>query len=84
MGIKLELASGNLIVSTMGRVWEDESLRAAFERGGSVVRFEVSDELGWSIRYGTGGCRKLAGGPAASVAWGAEQFRKLTGKEVKL
>lgn len=72
--------------NALGRVWAtDNGLRKAF-LANPVLTFSVIGGLNWTISYKDveGYPRTLCTGPMLSAIWGADQFRKLTGKEVEL
>ena len=84
----MKFVSANLIAPhALGRVWTtDVALREALEASPRLVF--VSGPDGWVIQYrlrterGVVRTRTLCKGPVATKLFGAEMFRKLTGKEV--
>lgn len=72
--------------NALGRVWAtDNALRTALVADPALT-FSVIGGLNWTVSYKDveGYPRTLCTGPMKTVLWGAEQFRKLTGKEVAL
>lgn len=81
----------NVIPTALGRVWsDDEKLRAALEKDPEIAFSYQPAGAGWptqwniSVRYHDGpqGRITLIEGRMAGLRFGAELFRKLTGKEV--
>lgn len=72
---------GQLIHTSMGRVWNDDpELRNTLELHPLLTFF--CSNFGWSIKYGVASTHELVSGPYSTWLFGAELFRKLTGREI--
>lgn len=72
---------GQLIRTSMGRVWNDDpELRRALEFN-PLLTF-TCDEYVWAIKYEGIHTHELVSGPFRTRLFGAELFRKLTGREL--
>lgn len=79
---------GNVIPTAFGRVWTDDAVlreRLEFSPLLTFTTIKTDGLTSWRIHYEFNGAQHtLARGPGESVQFGAELFRKLTGREVVL
>lgn len=72
---------GKLIPTAMGRTWmDDPELRKTLELH-PLLTF-TCDPYVWAIRYEIIHPHELVSGPVRTRLFGAELFRKLTGREI--
>lgn len=72
-------AKAKQIKSAFGRTISDPVFAARL--GDDPLRFE-ENEFGWWIFYGATGKYVLCNGPNASLPFGRETFRRLTGRDL--